>query len=107
MNSSLAFSALLLLSGQAGAHDALPTATQPFGWSYDYSCCSALDCSQVRDGSISIIKEGYRVASTGEVIPWADTRIKRSKDEFYHRCTPGGNVSAVHSLCLYVPQGTF
>lgn len=93
-----------LMGGTAMAHDAIPTATQPLGWTYDYSCCSTMDCSEVKDSAVKVTKEGYQIAATGEVIPWTDKRIKRSKDEYYHRCTPGGKVDAPLSLCLYVPD---
>lgn len=95
------------MASTAQAHDAIPTATQPLGWTYDYSCCNTMDCSQAVDGLIKVTKEGYQVATTGEVIPWTDKRLKRSKDEFYHRCTPGGKADAPRSLCLYVPDTGF
>lgn len=91
----------------ARAHEALPTATQPMGWSYGWECCSAFDCSQVHNEEIREGRGGYTVVKTGEVIPYGDARIKRSRDEFYHRCTPGGNVDAPRSLCLYVPDRGF
>ncbi len=89
---------------EAEAHDAPPSRKQPTGWSYDFTCCSATDCSQARDGDILATPQGWRVAATGEVIPYDDSRIKHSKDEYFHRCVPGGNESAPRSLCVYVPE---
>src|SRR5687768_1014432 len=106
MTRTLAAIFLLSLTSPGEGHEAIPTAAQPFGWAYDYSCCSAVDCSQVRDGDVKVTEYGYRII-TGEVIPWKDPRLKRSKDEFYHRCTPGGNQEAIRSLCLYVPDTGF
>lgn len=95
---------LLASTGVGRGHDAPASVRQPLGWQYDYSCCSAVDCSQSQQSEISVTPQGYRVNLTGEVIPYTDTRIKRSKDEFYHRCTPGGKADAKRSLCLYVPD---
>jgi len=89
---------------EAWPHDAIPSAAQPLGWTYDYSCCSTYDCKETKHGEITAIPEGYRIERTGEVIGYGDKRIKRSKDEFYHRCTPGGNPDAKKSICLYVPD---
>ena len=63
-----------------------------------------MDCSQVQQSSIDATSEGYVIRRTGEVIAYGDKRIKRSKDEHYHRCTPGGNEDAKRSICLYVPD---
>lgn len=104
---TMALGIVSISANRAYPHDAIPTATAPLGWQYDYSCCSTLDCSQVQHGGVKVVKEGYQVAITGEVIPWSDKRIKRSKDEFYHRCTPGGKADAPRSLCLYVPDTGF
>lgn len=95
---------LVFWIGGAFAHDAQPSKTQPLGWTYDYSCCSAFDCREVGNLAVSTTPEGYVVKLTGEVIPYGDKRIKRSKDEFYHQCTIGGDPTAKHSICLYVPD---
>lgn len=90
--------------GVSMAHDAIASKKQPMGWTYDYSCCSVNDCSEVDDKAVKVTEYGYQIVRTKEVIPYNDKRIKRSKDEFYHRCVPGGNVDAIRSLCLYVPD---
>ena len=91
----------LLLVTSATAHDA------PLGWRYGAECCSTIDCWQEKDGAIKETPNGYRVVATGELIPYRDTRIKRSKDQFFHRCTTTGAPSIDHSICLYVPDRDF
>jgi hypothetical protein len=91
----------------AWAHEATDVAGQPLGWVYGYECCSGVDCSVSGDKAISEIPEGYRIELTGEVIPYGDKRIKQSRDEFFHRCTPGGIATAPRSICLYVPDRGF
>lgn len=102
-----AFAILLWLLLPAVAHEAPPSKTQPLGWTYDYSCCSALDCRQVDPAAVSETSKGYVIKLTGELVPYGDKRIKRSKDEFYHQCTIGGDPKATHSICLYVPDRGF
>ncbi|RWM07180.1 MAG: hypothetical protein E5X80_24900 [Mesorhizobium sp.] len=85
------------LSAPAAAHQA------PKGWQYDSSCCAGLDCYQAPTADVKETKYGYQL-STGEVIPYTDRRIKRSRDEFFHECKPGGDVNSQHSFCLYVPD---
>jgi hypothetical protein len=41
------FLALTSLVIPSFAHDALPTAARPQGWSYPFSCCSGYDCREV------------------------------------------------------------
>lgn len=92
---------------EAWPHDAPPTKAQPLGWQYDYSCCSAMDCRQIDPVAVSETAQGYTIKLTGEVIPYGDKRIKRSKDEFFHQCTIGGDPKAKHSICLYAPDKGF
>ena len=99
--------ALGLMVVIAKAHEAQDVSGQPLGWLYGYECCSGVDCSVSGDKAISEIPEGYRVELTGEVIPYGDKRIKQSRDEFFHRCTPGGVATAPRSICLYVPDRGF
>lgn len=96
--------ALVLLAAKpAGAHDAKPTATQPLGWAYDYSCCSVNDCREVKDSAVSEDSRGFTIVATGELIPYGDRRIKQSKDEFFHLCTVAGREDG-KALCVYVPN---
>ena len=97
----LAGALVAILHGGAAAHQA------PAGWNYGVECCSSLDCFQEAPGEIVETPLGYRVRSTGELIHYADGRIKRSRDEFFHRCSPGGDATAKRSICLYVPDRGF
>jgi hypothetical protein len=87
--------------GSAFSHDA------PTGWSYGFECCSSIDCRALAPNAVSERGDGYHIIATGEVIPYADRRIKRSRDEFFHQCTPGGRIDADRSICLYVPDRGF
>lgn len=98
---------VLFMGGVALAHDALPTAGQPLGWSYGWECCSLTDCKRMEAADIKETPEGYLVVRTGEVIPYRDYRIKDSKDEYFHRCAPGADFDNKRSLCLYVPPRLF
>ena len=93
----------LLWTWPAWTHDAKPTAGQPLGWAYDYSCCSLADCREVKDSAIKEDSRGFTIVRTGELIPYGDKRIKRSKDEFFHWCSVAGKEDS-RSLCLYVPD---
>lgn len=99
--------AILLGVQNAYPHEALPSSTAPLGWSYGWECCHLKDCRRAASGEVVADKDGYRIASTGEIIPYNDKRIKRSRDEFYHRCSPGGNFDSPKSICLYVPDQSF
>lgn len=94
---------LWMFCTEARAHDALPTASQPLGWTYDYSCCSLADCREVKDSAVKEDSKGFTIVATGELIPHGDKRIKRSKDEFWHWCSVAGLPDS-RSLCLYVPD---
>ena len=99
----------VLFSG-AGAHDAMPTASKPLGWSYPFSCCSGIDCREVSlGGAGSVIlerPEGYVVAETGEVVPYTDTRVKESPDGRPHWCSVAGRADG-RTICLFVPPRGF
>ncbi|CAN7492138.1 hypothetical protein LJR231_003443 [Phyllobacterium sp. LjRoot231] len=90
--------AALLFAVPAFAHEA------PTGWTYGLECCSNKDCWQEKEGAITETPNGYKVVLTNELILYNDKRIKKSKDEFFHRCTLSGDPNAGRSLCLYVPN---
>lgn len=92
---------MVWMSIPASAHEA------PLGWLYGIECCSNMDCRQLASGDVGEKPEGYLIRLTGEVIPYNDRRIKLSRDEFYHQCTPGGKADAKRSICLYVPNRGF
>ena len=77
---------VLLATASAAAHDA------PSGWAYGSECCSTMDCFEEQDKNV------------GEVIPYADKRVKISKDAKYHRCTRLGDPKMPRSICIYVPN---
>ncbi|RWC00365.1 MAG: hypothetical protein EOQ57_16670 [Mesorhizobium sp.] len=89
--------AAVLLAVPAVAHQS------PTGWQYDSSCCSGTDCFQAPPSDVKETKHGYQL-STGELIPYSDGRIKRSRDGYFHECKPGGDPSSQRSFCLYVPD---
>lgn len=96
--------AALLATGSVVAHEAPPSKSQPLGWVYGSECCSLMDCFALSEGSVFETHNGYVIKATQELIPYSDKRIHKSKDEFYHQCTMGGNHHEPHSICLYVPD---
>jgi hypothetical protein len=92
--------------GTAHAHDAIPTAAQPKGWSYPLMCCSGYDCREVPGKAIGTWPEGYVIKGTGEVIVYTDNRIKDSPDGEYHWCSVAGADDG-KTICLFVPPHSF
>lgn len=93
-------------SEYADAHDALPTAAQPEGWSYPLSCCSGYDCRQVDASAIDEGPAGYTIRATGETIPMTDAKVKPSPDGLFHWCSVGGKPDG-KTICLFVPPRGF
>lgn len=89
---------VLLSTASAAAHDA------PSGWSYGFECCSSMDCFEEQDQNVELASGGFRIKSTGELIPYTDKRVKMSKDAKYHRCTRLGDPKMPKSICIYVPN---
>jgi hypothetical protein len=104
--SSAIFIATMFSAAPAAAHDALPTAAKPNGWSYPYSCCSGIDCREVSGRAISERPEGYVINGTGEVLAYSDQRIKNSPDGVYHWCSVAGADDS-RTICLFVPPPSF
>jgi hypothetical protein len=90
-----------LFTVPAGAHDA------PTGWKYPWACCSNMDCQEMSDKAISERPEGYVVNRTGEVVAYADKRVKDSPDGLYHWCAHRAGVDAGQTICLFVPPKGF
>ena len=91
------------LASTASAHDA------PTGWTYPYSCCSGQDCREVTSGPQGRVREtpqGYQIASTGEVIPYGDIRVKDSPDGAFHWCSVAG-AEDTRTICLFVPPRSY
>lgn len=103
---------IVLGVAKALAHDAVPTAAQPQGWSYPFSCCSGYDCRQVgssRSGAKITVAEtptGYKISTTGEVIGFGDARLKNSPDGEFHWCSVAGADDS-RTICLFVPPRSF
>ncbi|MGH0295393.1 hypothetical protein [Sinorhizobium meliloti] len=95
---------LFLLAGlsatTAFAHDA------PSGWQYPSACCSTMDCRKVAQTAISERPQGYIVRATGEVLPYADSRVRMSPDGEYHWCSAAGKVYG-KTICLFVPPRAY
>ncbi len=92
--------------GLAYPHDALPTAQQPLGWTYPWSCCSNQDCRAEPNG-VAETPAGYTIKATGEVIPYGDKRIKNSPDQDFHVCAHRAGLDAGKVICLFVPARGF
>jgi hypothetical protein len=101
-----AMSVSVLAASPARAHDALPTAAKPNGWSYPTYCCSGVDCREVADKAISERPEGYVIKYTGEVVAYSDYRVKNSPDGVYHWCSVAGADNG-RTICLFVPPKGF
>lgn len=108
---ALATILFIIYAGGALAHDALPTASQPLGWTYPYGCCSDYDCRQVGGSPNSPVKvlekpEGYVISTTGEVVGYKDTRLRNSPDGEFHWCSVNG-ANDSKTICLFVPPRGF
>lgn len=110
-----ALGAIIVWCAEANAHDAMPTASKPQGWSYPFSCCSGYDCREVgttRKGAgtegivIAEKPEGYVISTTHEVINYGDTRLKDSPDGQFHWCSVAGSVVG-RTICLFVPPRSY
>nr|WP_083338341.1 hypothetical protein [Ensifer sp. LCM 4579] len=96
----------LVFAAPAAAHDATPTAAQPHGWTYPFSCCSGMDCREVESQAVLEGPRGYVIKLTGELIMPRDTRIRNSPDGQFHHCTVAGE-PAGRTICLFVPPRSF
>lgn len=96
----------LVIAAPAAAHDATPTAAQPNGWTYPFSCCSGMDCREIRSQAVLEGPRGYVIKLTGELITSRDTRIRNSPDGQFHHCTVAGQPTG-RTICLFVPPRSF
>ena len=62
--------------------------------------------ARVADNAIGERPEGYIIKGTGELITYADSRIKDSPDGVFHWCSVAG-ANDGHTICLFVPQRGF
>lgn len=91
---------LVFFVATARAHEA------PTGWSFDPACCGGNDCKPVPTSEITVTAEGYKIATTGEVIPFQSTKVRVSPDGMPYRCSVGG-LPTGHTYCIYVSKGGF
>lgn len=66
------------------------------GWQYGDDCCGRSDCYQMAEPPMAS-SNGWVVGQ--ETIPFDDPRVRRSGDQFFHRCS-----NSAWTRCLYVPQ---
>ncbi len=96
----------LIQASAVRAHDAVPTAAKPEGWSYPFACCSGYDCRAVPADWVEERPEGFRIVPTGEVVPMTDVRVKNSPDGAFHWCSVAGADDG-RTICLFVPPRSF
>lgn len=109
-----------VLAFPAFAHEALPTAVQPYGWAYPGACCSGADCADTRSFPVKETAKGYaftiqpgqhpQVQSTpfSDFIAYGDVRIKESPDQLFHACISGyADRKPSRTICLFVPPRGF
>lgn len=82
----------------------VPAHEAPSGWAYDAACCSGRDCRPVQPGEVTASPRGFEITPTGEVVPFASSKVRPSGDGVMHRCMIGGDTTRP-TICLYVPGG--
>jgi uncharacterized iron-regulated membrane protein len=92
---------LFFWATEARAHEA------PTGWTYPWSCCSNQDCRPTGKGEVRETSSGYRLVTTGEIVPYSDARVKDSPDGLFHACQVAGDFKKGRILCLFVPPRSF
>jgi hypothetical protein len=85
----------------AWAHDA------PSGWAYPTSCCSGYDCRQETETAVKEIATGYMIASTKELIPYNDKRVRMSPDGLWHACWSHADFDRGRVICLFAPPRAY
>jgi hypothetical protein len=112
------------LSGRGGAlgWGAIIAAACAFGaplasahnW-YEKQCCQDEHCEPIADGAVRETSKGFEVPS-GELLPYADSRVRQSHDMHYHWCHAQKATVSRHreipfgpdsTICLYVPPKSF
>lgn len=85
----------------AGAHEA------PKGWNCPFSRCANYDCKEMSAKATSERPDGYVVQPTGEVVGYADKRVKDSPDGGFHWRAHQSGLDAGKTICLFVPPRSF
>ena len=86
----------------------LPSASAHDGW-YEKRCCHDEHCEPMADGAIRETSKGFKVPS-GELVPYADRRVRQSPDMRYHWChsrKATNRHGKIPTICLYVPPKSF
>lgn len=105
---SLVQAAMASLAAVAACTTAIPVRAHdaPSGWTYPYACCSGIDCRQIKASNVTTIADGYLLQTSGEVVVYSNSRIRKSPDGEYHWCSNGGKDNG-RTICLFVPQQLF
>ena len=78
------------------------TQTATAHWLYSKECCNDRDCFPLPKDSVKATDTGYLYVPTGEVVPFADPRVKHSPDGSFHGCIIPWEQNRLR--CLYVPD---
>lgn len=65
-------------------------------------CCNAQDCRMAAFREVQIGEMGWLVATTDEMIPFGDARIKKSLDLLIHVCLK--SLPRISIRCIYIPD---
>jgi hypothetical protein len=83
---------------------------------YEKQCCQDEHCEPMADGAVRETSKGFKLPS-GELLPYADSRVRQSHDMRFHWCHankstvsrhrefPSGNPDS--TICLYAPPKSF
>jgi hypothetical protein len=75
---------------------------------YPAECCNLQDCYKIDPSEVETTKQGYRLKSTNEIIPYNQARS--SPDGAYHKCTVDADPtrSVIHPagklMCFFPPE---
>ncbi|TIM78520.1 hypothetical protein [Mesorhizobium sp.] len=92
-----------------------PLASAHDDW-YEKQCCHDEHCEPMADGAVRETSKGFKVPS-GELLPYADGRVRQSHDMRFHWCHAQKVTAGRHrefpsrnadiTICLYVPPKSF
>jgi hypothetical protein len=96
--------ALLMLLRHAGyaeeAHmHGLKRADADWYGSMQDGCCNDKDCRMTAFREVELRDGGWFIKTTGELIPFGNYRIKKSRDAAMHIC-----LAQARARCLYIPD---
>ena len=73
---------------------------------YPRACCSGRDCWQSDAANVTATAGGWRIETSGEIVPCDDARVHQTPPEGgndFHVCHLGGDPK-LRVLCLFVPE---